>query len=396
MPDVLGNPRHLTTSIQDSSQITQIVSSSQGCKIQSSRVVLYLFRKTVCISNEFGNLRHHHVLPTVVCLTLWVRARPFVFFYVFPTELSPSSPLKSSTSQGLRADFFAVHSDSMACPAESRSLMTDTTFMLHFSMHLLPRRLEQRSRWRFGQQKKQIVLSSVMATPVPVESVTHVASTLTVNECPIGTSQFLSSTKWQHVQKTWDGDLTVARNHERTPFVSEPNFNVWCIVLQLSLHWTVTESNDSDFMFSVFCFCMRSGVSFDVFAIRGPRRASVKSVLYLICLLCRCDLLGISDVRDLLRLVLSDLLELLDLLLSWLLLYSSTSLSTCLMIFRVRVFVLNTSTHSHLVATLLKWSDRSEDSDIVVPKENYTIISRGRTGFNTTFIRHPSSKSEVT
>ena len=51
------------------------------------------------------------------------------------------------------------------------------------------------------------------------------------------------------------------------------NFIVWCIVLQLSLHWAVTESNNSDFVFSVFCFCMRCGISFDVFAIRGPRRA---------------------------------------------------------------------------------------------------------------------------
>ena len=42
----------------------------------------------------------------------------FVLLHFFPVELSPSPPLKSSTSQGFRADFFAVHSGHVTRPAE--------------------------------------------------------------------------------------------------------------------------------------------------------------------------------------------------------------------------------------------------------------------------------------
>ena len=47
-----------------------------------------------------------------------MRARPFVFLHFFPVRLSPSPPLKSSTSQGFRTDLFAIHSGNVTCPAK--------------------------------------------------------------------------------------------------------------------------------------------------------------------------------------------------------------------------------------------------------------------------------------
>ena len=103
---------------------------------------------------------------------------------------------------------------------------------------------------------------------------THVASTLTVNECPIGTPQLLSSDQMtkspENVGRRFD---CRAKPWACSIRQGTTNFHVWCIALQLSLHWAATESKDSDFRFSVFYFCMRSDLSFDVFVIRGPRRA---------------------------------------------------------------------------------------------------------------------------
>ena len=86
--------------------------------MQPTSVFLDSFRQTVCISSELGHFPSNHVLPLVDFEPLWVWARPFVFLHFFPVELSPSPPLKASTSQFLRTNFFAIHPCHMASPAE--------------------------------------------------------------------------------------------------------------------------------------------------------------------------------------------------------------------------------------------------------------------------------------
>ena len=87
-------------------------------KMQPSCVVLDIFRQTIHISNKFGNVPTNHVLPPVDFEPLWVWARPFVSLHLFPVELSPSPPLKASTSQSLRTDIFVVQPCHMSSPAE--------------------------------------------------------------------------------------------------------------------------------------------------------------------------------------------------------------------------------------------------------------------------------------
>ena len=87
-------------------------------KVQPTRVVLDRFRQTVCISREFGNFPSNHVFQPADFEPLWVWTRPFVFLFFCPVKLSPSPPLKTSASQGLRTDFFVVHSGNMPCSPE--------------------------------------------------------------------------------------------------------------------------------------------------------------------------------------------------------------------------------------------------------------------------------------
>ena len=110
MPDALGSPRQLATSKRGSS----VHGLEQDTTIPCCSG---LIPTTVCVFCELGNLRHH-VLPPENSETLWVWGRPLFFLYFFPVLLPPFPPLKSSTSQAHRADFFVVNSGHMPCPAE--------------------------------------------------------------------------------------------------------------------------------------------------------------------------------------------------------------------------------------------------------------------------------------